>query len=124
MAEIRKVPCEACPYRRDVPSGVWASEEYEKLRRYEGETFDQPAATFGCHATPSKLCHGWAVVSGEESLSLRIAGCPEIPPPKVPLFESHTAAADHGQRELQEPSLGARTVIDRLVRKHDRLERP
>nr|WP_280343300.1 DUF6283 family protein [Nocardia neocaledoniensis] len=27
-------PCVSCPYRRDVPSGVWDFGEYEKLRGY------------------------------------------------------------------------------------------
>lgn len=119
--EIRKTPCEACPYRKDVPSGVWAPEEYAKLRRYEGETFEQPPAGFACHATPGRFCHGWAVVSGEESLALRLAGAPEIPAAKVPLFASHTEAADHGLRDVADPDEDAIEVMDRLQRKHDRL---
>jgi hypothetical protein len=120
---IRAVPCEACPYRRDVPSGVWDTEEYDKLRRYEGETWEQPPAAFSCHATPAKLCHGWAVVSGVDSLALRIAGCAhEIPEPKVLLFGSHTEAADHGQRLVDRPPEGAVTMIGRLTRKHERLQ--
>lgn len=121
MAEVRKAPCEACPYRRDVPSGVWAAEEYDKLRRYEGETWEQPAAAFSCHATPARLCHGWAVVSGDESLALRIAGVGEVPEPAVPLFGSHTEAADHGQREIESPSPEAGAIVGRLTRKHRRL---
>lgn len=119
--EIRPTPCEACPYRADVPSGVWEHDEYEKLRTYEGETFEQPFGGFACHATPARFCHGWAVVSGEDSLALRLAGVQEIPEPKVPLFESHTAAADHGQREIDAPSEEAVDVMGRLTRKHDRL---
>ena len=30
--EVRSQPCSSCPYRKDVPSGVWAHHEYEKLR--------------------------------------------------------------------------------------------
>ncbi|WP_336794377.1 DUF6283 family protein [Gordonia malaquae] len=42
-------PCESCPYRRDVPSGVWAESEYEKLRAYDAPTGEQPVRLFLCH---------------------------------------------------------------------------
>lgn len=32
----RKTPCASCPYRKDVPSGVWEASEYEKLRHGRG----------------------------------------------------------------------------------------
>lgn len=51
----------ACPYRKDVPSGVWDASEYDKLPAYDAPTAEQPFAPFACHATPEKLCHGWAV---------------------------------------------------------------
>lgn len=25
---IRSMPCVACPYRQDVPSGIWSADEY------------------------------------------------------------------------------------------------
>lgn len=34
-------PCASCPYRRDVPEGVWHPEEYSKLRAYDGSTGEQ-----------------------------------------------------------------------------------
>jgi hypothetical protein len=123
VAEIRKTPCEACPYRCDVPSGVWAHHEYEKLRPYDGETWEQPPAGFACHSTPKKFCHGWAVVSGTDSLALRIAQVPAIPPAKVPLWGSHNEAADHGQRDIEAPAQDAREIVDRLTRKHARIRR-
>jgi uncharacterized protein DUF6283 len=121
VTDVRRTPCEACPYRRDAPSGVWAHEEYEKLREYEGETWEQPPNAFACHATPARLCHGWAVVSGYDSLALRLARVAEIPEPRVPLFGSHTEAADHGQRDIDLPGPEAGDVIGRLLRKHGRL---
>ena len=42
-----KSPCGSCPYRQDVPSGVWAASEYEKLPAYDApETFMQPPGLF------------------------------------------------------------------------------
>lgn len=119
----RKSPCPACPYRRDVPSGVWAHEEYEKLRRYDAPTMEQPVEAFACHATPDRLCHGWAVVHTQRGhafdlLALRFmfhdAKVPEEA--AVPLFSSGSVAADHGQREIATPSAEAVEAMERLAR--------
>lgn len=126
MNDIRSMPCEACPYRRDVPSGLWVFEEYEKLREYDAPTGAQPFAGFACHATPDHFCHGWAVVHtsrGNEYdlLALRMAGNPPIPEPGVPLFSSGNEAADYGQRDVDNMTDRATEVAERLVRKHPRL---
>ena len=127
--QVRKEPCSTCPYRKDVPSGVWAEHEYEKLRDYDEPTYNQPMGTFGCHATPDHYCHGWAVVHtsrGNEYdlLALRVWGNGvEIPPAAVPLFASGNEAADHGERDLEAPSEQAMNTVDRLVRKYPRLQK-
>lgn len=125
---VRSAPCTACPYRRDVPSGVWAWEEYEKLRPYDAETFAQPFNGFACHATPEHFCHGWAVVhtsrgSAFDLLALRLARVQDIPEPTVPLFDSGAEAADHGQADIEDPSREAKATADRLTRKYERLQR-
>jgi hypothetical protein len=50
-------PCGSCPYRKDVPSGVWETLEYEKLPPYDGETFEQPFEAFFCHQQNGRLCY-------------------------------------------------------------------
>jgi len=127
MSEIRSAPCSACPYRIDVPSGVWDWSEYEKLRLYDAPTGRQPLAVFACHATPEHLCNGWAVVHtsrGNEFdlLALRLAGCPPIPEPTVPMFASGNDAADWGQQDADEPNDEAVEVMERLLRKFPRLQ--
>lgn len=126
MTEVRSQPCSACPYRRDVPSGVWAAHEYDKLRDYDNPTADQPFGVFACHATPDHLCHGWAVCHSNRGhefdlLSLRMTGSPAITEPAVPLFGSGNEAADHGQQDIEAPSGDAVRTVARLLRKHDRL---
>jgi hypothetical protein len=126
MSEIRKQPCAACPYRCDVASGVWASEEYDKLIAYDAPTMEQPFAAFSCHATSDKFCHGWAVVHtsrGHEYdlIALRLRGCPDIPAPAVPLFGSGQEAAEHGKRDISSPSPNAEFTMGRLKRKYERL---
>ena len=128
MSEVRSQPCSACPYRLDVPSGVWAFTEYEKLRRYDEPTFDQPLAVFVCHATPDHYCSGWAVchtARGNEFdlLALRLAGSPTIPEISVELFESGNDAADHGQLEIDHPTRESIRVQHRLLRKYERLRK-
>lgn len=131
MTKIRSEPCSACPYRRDVPSGVWAAHEYDKLREYDEPTGSQPFAAFACHATPDHLCNGWAVVHSNrgheyELLALRMeAGAmgalAAIPTPRTELFASGNEAADWGQRDVENPSVESRLAVERLTRKYPRL---
>ena len=124
---VRSQPCTACPYRKDVPSGVWAQHEYDKLRDYDLPTGEQPMAVFACHATPEHLCHGWAVchtTRGNEYdlLALRLHGYPDIPEAGVSLFASGNEAADHGQADVDDPSDEAIEAVSRLIRKYERLQ--
>lgn len=117
----RTRPCPACPYRRDVPSGIWDAEEYAKLLAYDRPTGEQPLAAFACHATPQRLCHGWAVTHSNrghehELLALRLLDLtPPDGPAPVPLFESGQQAAEHGLRDPL-PGPDAIRAIRRLRR--------
>jgi hypothetical protein len=128
VTAVRSMPCSACPYRLDCPAGVWAWEEYEKLRAYDAETWGQPPEGFSCHASPDHFCFGWAVVHtnrGHEFdlMALRIHspddGVPEAG--KIALFSSGAEAADHGQAGVGAPDDRAVEAISRLVRKHPRI---
>jgi hypothetical protein len=124
--KIRPLPCEACPYRRDVPSGVWAKHEYDKLREYDAPTQLQPYNTFACHASPQAVCNGWAIVHNSrggpyELVGLRLWPAGPIPEPVVPLFSSGNEAADHGERDIDHPSPEAKEMVARLMVKHERL---
>lgn len=126
-------PCQSCPYRRDVPSGIWAREEYEKLRAYDRETGHQPLALFQCHqhdadSPTRRMCAGWVGCHGDDLLALRLAcATGDISPetfeaavnydPHVPLFASGSEAADHGQAEILHPSRAARAYSAKIVRR-------
>lgn len=115
-------PCESCPYRRDVPSGIWDASEYEKLRQYDRETFDQPHELFLCHQGDERPCAGWVAVHGRELLALRIAvtvnrleaWVMRYTTP-VPLFRSGAAAAEHGMAEIDQPGPTALRAIRKLA---------
>jgi Family of unknown function (DUF6283) len=119
-----KNPCGTCPYRKDVPFGVWAREEYEKLPRYDGATFTQPMGLFLCHQQDGRICAGWCGTHDmEENLAIRMHAR-EMPEEvwtavldystEVPLWESGQAAHDHGIAEVDAPSPTARRKIDTL----------
>lgn len=126
-------PCASCPYRRDVPSGIWAHEEYDKLRRYDAPTAEQPAALFQCHQADAdsdarRICAGWAGChDGAHLLALRIArldgridatthqAVAEYTSP-IPLFASGDEAAAHGQADIELPSKEAVRLIAKISR--------
>lgn len=125
--KVRTQPCTYCPYRCDVPSGVWVAEEYEKLAEYDEETGTQPIATFQCHSTPDLYCHGWAVVHGAQQgeydlLAFRFSPpVGGIPAAAVPLFASGTEACEHGLRDIDEPGEAARIAQVELLDRYARL---
>ncbi|MFF7415791.1 DUF6283 family protein [Streptomyces lydicus] len=126
-------PCESCPYRRDVPAGIWAGEEYEKLRRYDADTPNQPTGMFQCHqadgdSNARRICAGWVGChEGEHLLALRLAvidrsidlttfrAAIEYDSP-VPLFPSGSAAAAHGEAGIDSPAEDARRMVDKISR--------
>lgn len=128
-----KNPCGSCPYRRDVPSGVWSEDEYAKLPEFDGETHEQRAAIFECHQQDGRLCAGWVGCHDmTESMGLRVATLIGTIDPSdvdeildyessVPLFSSGAEAAAHGLAQVFTPGDDARKVIAKLTRK---IERP
>lgn len=127
-----KSPCEVCPYRRDVPSGVWTAEEYAKLPGYDLPTAQQPTGVFLCHGKNGRVCAGWAGCHGPQVgafdlLALRFgmlfgiardvmrAICEYVSP--VPLFGSGAEAAEHGLRDVDAPGAEAVAAMERLGRK-------
>lgn len=122
-------PCASCPYRKDVPSGVWAKEEYDKLRRFDTQPPGQVPATgvFLCHTDRERLCRGWLTVHSD-SVAVRIllrfrqiTRRTVYAPVDVPLFSSGAEAADHGVRDITHPSVEAEVMmgkVERLIEHH------
>jgi hypothetical protein len=120
-----KAPCGTCPYRRDVPAGVWSAEEYAKLPRYDGETGDQimqgGTGLFYCHQNDGRLCAGW--VGCHDTRHLAALRFSRVHPDTfdyespVPLFESGTEAALHGLSGVKNPGPAAKAAIAKLLRR-------
>jgi len=131
LLKCAKAPCRSCPYRQDVPSGVWAAHEYDKLPGYDGEIIDQLGAgalgLLHCHQQDGRLCAGWVGTHDARNLlACRLASARLDPmvwdyESPVRLFASGTEAAAHGRRAIRRPDKAAQRVIGRLHRKRGRL---
>ncbi|MGW4371478.1 DUF6283 family protein [Nocardia takedensis] len=125
-------PCTSCPYRRDVPSGIWDHTEYRKLRAYDNDLPDQPAALFQCHQQDAdddrrRMCAGWVGCHGPTLFALRLALVEDRITPTTyravteyhcptPLFTTGAAAADHGETDLHDPTAEAAHAIAKIRR--------
>lgn len=124
-ATPRRTPCASCPYRQNVPSGIWYPDEYAKLARYDGPTHEQTAvAVFSCHQGNGDVCAGWlGHRDPADLLAVRIGivtgdldpACADYTT-GVPLFPSGAAAAAHGCRDVPAPSEDSQAAIDKIVR--------
>lgn len=123
-------PCASCPYRRDVPSGIWDESEYAKLLRYDGATWEQDPALFLCHQQNGRACAGWVGCHEmSDNLALRLASArgdvdvdeflDYVSP--IPLFGSGAEASAHGLAEVELPGAPACKAIERLERKFERV---
>jgi hypothetical protein len=130
--EARKTPCATCPYRKNVASGIWHEDEYDKLPTYDGDIPEQVMqggmAAFHCHTEPDNLCAGWvghrehptdllAVRLGLSSGSMDPSVAEYIT--EVPLFSSGTEAAEHGKREILSPSVRAQSNINKILKQRE-----
>jgi hypothetical protein len=132
------VPCVTCPYRKDVPSGVWHRDEYQKLVAYDAETAAQPAALFMCHQQHGGLCTGWVQSHAARDhrfdlLALRLHSFSDRVDvkqisnvarsvPAVALFRTGAAAMRHGLKRISNPGRKAVEAIASIVRKRRRKE--
>jgi hypothetical protein len=118
-----KVPCGTCPYRRDVPSGIWHQSEYKKLPDYDApEMWRQPQRLFMCHQQDGCLCGGWLLTHDRDNLLALRLHSRQLDPsvwsydPPVAVFESGAAAAAHGLADVDNPSPAALRKIDGLIK--------
>lgn len=117
-----KVPCGTCPYRRDVPAGIWHGEEYAKLPAYDRETPLQPTALFMCHQRDGCLCGGWLLTHDRDHLLALRLHARDLDPsvwdysPDIEVYASGAEAAAHGVSGIDNPSAAAQRKIDGLVR--------
>jgi hypothetical protein len=122
---LNPTPCSSCPYRKDCPPGIWAKEEYQKLREFDG--FPGRVATFLCHQSSATgiltLCRGWLSVH-RDGIAVRVllakgevTESQVYAEPKVELYASGNEAADAGERGIRQPGERAKRMAARLLEK-------
>ena len=126
MLTVRQKPCSSCPYRKDVPSGIWDADEYDKLPRFDGDVPEQIEAeafsVFSCHSTPDFLCAGWVGCHDmNNNLAIRMHRSPIDPAvyeyvSPVPLFASGAEASEHGKRDIPAPGPEAEEKMHKLLK--------
>lgn len=126
-AKPPKRPCGSCPYRCDVPSGVWSAEEYAKLPGYDGDIADQLEAgalgVFMCHQRDGCICGGWLATHGAGNLLAVALAASQGHVDRsaftyqtdVPVFPTGAAAAAHGLRDIDWPRAKARRLIRKIL---------
>ena len=129
-------PCASCPYRVDVPSGVWDTSEYAKLPDYDQDTMNQPMGVFLCHQVNGRACAGWVGCHDmTQNLALRLAiGTGAVDEntadaildytTDVPLFTSGQEAADHGNAQAANPTPDAVRTMNKITRRRSAVGRP
>jgi hypothetical protein len=113
-------PCGSCPYRRDVPSGVWSETDYDKLPPYDNPFPFEPMGLFMCHQRDGCMCAGWLACHGPDLMAMRLLAR-EIEPAAfdyrtdVPVFASGAEAAAHGKRDIGRPGAAAQKLVAKLL---------
>ena len=110
---INRSPCQSCPYRQDVPSGIWEAAEYDKIIPYDNPTWAQPPKVFLCHQADGCLCRGWLDTHGDQLLGLRLACSKGEVDPEASAAE----AAEHGRKSIKRPGRKAREMVAKIERK-------
>lgn len=127
-----KDPCKTCPYRTDVPPGVWSANDYAKLPPYDQPTPLQPGGVFLCHLhalnTTPRVCAGWVACHDmDHNLSVRLALASKDMTgdvaeaiydyqTTVPVFTSGREAADHGMSAIDNPPPAAEAAWTKILR--------
>jgi len=106
----RREPCPECPWRTDVPTGVFPAEAFRHSARTAA---DMAESLFGCHMagpeTP-QTCAGFLLRNAEHNLAVRIAiASGRIDPDKVretaPLYDNYRAMAIANGVDENDPAL-------------------
>lgn len=125
----RRNPCASCPYRRDVPAGIWHADEYAKLIGYDGDTSYQSPEWFGCHGDEGEhVCAGWlGHRDPADLLAVRIGLINGFLDhavltyrTTVPLFATGAEAAEHGMSGITAPDDRAIEAMAKILARRGR----
>lgn len=107
----RVQPCEQCPWRTDVPTGVFPASAY---RHSAATAYDMAQTTFACHMSGKDkpaTCAGFLLRGSDHNLSVRLALTSRrfdhrgVSDGGVPLFISYRAMAVANGVSADDPAL-------------------
>lgn len=104
-------PCEQCPWREDVPTGIFPPEAY---RTSAPTSYDMSERTFACHmsgASTPRTCAGFLIRHGHHNLSVRLSAMTgrihldEVTDGGYPLYPSYREMAIANGVDADDPVL-------------------
>ena len=107
----RSRPCEQCPWREDVPTGVFPPAAFITSAP---TAYDGAISTFGCHMNPVEnpaTCAGFLLRHGVNNLGVRLAiisdrlDLDRISAAKLPIYESYREMAIANGVDPNDPCL-------------------
>lgn len=119
-------PCEQCPWRKDVPTGVFPVSAYQHSAR---TAYDMSINTFACHMrTPDKpaTCAGFLMRGADHNLGVRLAILDKRYDPRTvsdggyPLYRSYREMAIANGVDEYDPDLVPCRGVDEDWRKPKR----
>lgn len=110
--EFCRRPCRQCPWRSDVPTGVFPAEAFRHSAR---TAYDMAQTTFACHTSGTdkpRTCAGFLLRGADHSLAVRLSMVQRRYDPRevedggFPLYESYRAMAEANGVAPDDPALG------------------
>lgn len=106
----RREPCEQCPWRADLPTGVFPAEAY---RISANTAYDASFNTFACHMSGSEkpaTCAGFLLRNADNNLGVRFAAAQGVLKTPItdggfPLYDSYRAMAIANGVDPDDPAL-------------------
>lgn len=104
-------PCAQCPWRTDVPTGVFPAEAF---RISANTAEDMSVHTFGCHMTTtdrSSTCAGFLISGADHNLAVRMGRATGTIPLDVespfPLYANYREMAEANGVDHDDPALAS-----------------
>lgn len=107
----RHKPCEQCPWRKDVPTGVFPEQAY---RESAPTSYDMAQSTFACHMSGAEnpaTCAGFLLRHADNNLSVRLSlmtgriDLTKIGDGGYPIYESYREMAIANGVDKDDPCL-------------------
>ncbi|MDW9600164.1 hypothetical protein GOA86_17560 [Sinorhizobium meliloti] len=116
----RREPCEECPWRSDVPTGVFPAEAF---RHSASTAYDMAPNTFACHMSgrdKPATCAGFLISGATHNLGIRLAIIAGRYDPRsvrsdAPLYQSYREMTVANGVQPDDPALACCRGVDEFT---------